>query len=108
MDKKKEVKLAKKGTLMYDFQEERTEALTEMFNNPDKYGIYPTSEFFVRLDNFVDTLINQTIEDCAKILRNSTLTVRRKFHDQDFLDGIVIEVKHKWEDEILAIRGLKE
>ena len=45
-----EVRLAKRGTIMARFQAERTDAIIEMFNNSDKYGIYPTSKFFVRLD----------------------------------------------------------
>ena len=39
------------------FQKERTDAISEMFNNPDEYGIYPTTKFFVRLDNCVRELL---------------------------------------------------
>lgn len=45
-----EVKLAKKGTIMAKFQDERTKALAEMFNSPDEYRIYPTTKFFIKLD----------------------------------------------------------
>jgi hypothetical protein len=45
-----EIKLAKKGTAMANFQKERTDAISEMFDNVDKHGIYPTTKFFLRLD----------------------------------------------------------
>ena len=57
MLKKIEVKLAKKGTLIAEFQKERTDAITEMFDNVDDIGIYPTSKFFMRLDNAVGDII---------------------------------------------------
>jgi len=48
--KKKELKLADEGTIMADFQKERTDAITEMFDNKYKDGLYPTSSLFIRLD----------------------------------------------------------
>ena len=39
------------------FQVERTRAISEMFDNADKYGIYPTTKFFARLDNCVRGLL---------------------------------------------------
>ena len=41
------------------FQKERTDAISEMFDNPDKYGIYPTTKFFTRLDNCVRGLLSE-------------------------------------------------
>lgn len=35
-----------------EFQKERTDAISEMFDNVDRYGIYPTTKFFNRIDNF--------------------------------------------------------
>jgi hypothetical protein len=32
------------------FSKERTEAITEMFDNKDKDGLYPTTKFFNRID----------------------------------------------------------
>ena len=46
-----EVKLAEKNTPLGRFQKERTDAISEMFDNKYGVGIYPTSKFFVRLDN---------------------------------------------------------
>lgn len=52
-----EVILEPKGSLMDKFQKERTEAISEMFDNPDKYGIYPTTKLFARLDNCIREII---------------------------------------------------
>ena len=49
----KEVKIAKKGSIIAEFQIERTDALTEMFENVQEHEIYPTTKFFVKLDNAV-------------------------------------------------------
>lgn len=46
-----------------EFQKERTEAISEMFDNPDKSGIYPTTKFFNRIDNFWKEKFNLTEED---------------------------------------------
>ena len=54
-----EVKLAKEGTIMARFQTERTDAISEMFDNVDKNGIYPTSRFFVRLDKAVENALSE-------------------------------------------------
>jgi hypothetical protein len=35
-----------------EFQTERTIAISEMFDNPDESGIYPTTKFFNRIDKF--------------------------------------------------------
>ena len=47
------VVLAAEGTPMARFQKERTDAISEMFDNEDEHGIYPTTKFFVRLDKIV-------------------------------------------------------
>ncbi len=51
------VVLEPKNTPIGKFQAERTKAISEMFDNKDKYGIYPTGRFFVRLDNCVRKLL---------------------------------------------------
>ena len=48
------VKLAPKGTSLADFQKVRTDAISEMFDNEDKHGIYPTGKFFATLDRWVE------------------------------------------------------
>lgn len=57
MNQEFKVKLAKEGTPMAIFQKERTDAISEMFDGIDDYGIYPTSRFFARLDKCVETLL---------------------------------------------------
>lgn len=49
-----EVKLAEKGTIMAEFQAERTAAISEMFDNVLEGGIHPTSKFFARLDKALE------------------------------------------------------
>ena len=49
-----------------EFQSERTKAISEMFDNVDKSGIYPTTNFFNRIDNFwmeKFNITNEEIED---------------------------------------------
>ena len=52
-----EVVLEPEDTPIGQFQKERTEAITEMFDNEGECGIYPTGRFFVRLDNCVRRLL---------------------------------------------------
>jgi hypothetical protein len=49
--------LAAEGTPLAVFQKVRTDAISEMFDNADESGIYPTSKFFARLDNCVAQLL---------------------------------------------------
>ncbi len=53
---KRDITLEPLDTPMGKFQKERTDAITEMFGNPDEYGIYPTTRFFSRLDDCVREL----------------------------------------------------
>ena len=41
------------------FQKERTDAISEMFDNVDENGIYPTGKFFARLDDCVRELLKE-------------------------------------------------
>lgn len=58
-----EVILAEEGTIMGDFQKERTAAISEMFDNVDEIGIYPTSKFFTRLDKAVEQALSRQKEE---------------------------------------------
>lgn len=53
-----DVILAASGTPLAVFQKERTDAISEMFDNVDECGIYPTGKFFARLDKCVSSLID--------------------------------------------------
>lgn len=68
--KKWDGELAKEGTLMAEFQKERTAAINEMFDNVDENGIYPTTKFFGRLDNCVDSLLSEACEQGREEERN--------------------------------------
>lgn len=57
-----EVVLAEEGTIMAEFQKERTDAISEMFDGVDNLGIYPTSRFFVRLDKAVEKALSRQRE----------------------------------------------
>lgn len=70
------VKLAESGTPMRDFQKERTKAFDKMINNPDEFGIYPTTKFFERLDKAaiefmkgkhkdIKLAVREAIEECS-------------------------------------------
>ena len=52
-----DIKMEVRDTPMGKFQKERTDAISEMFDNVDEYGIYPTTRFFARLDNCVRELL---------------------------------------------------
>lgn len=54
-----QVLLESEDTPLGRFQKERTDAISEMFDGVDGYGIYPTGKFFVRLDNCVRELLNR-------------------------------------------------
>jgi len=65
-----DVELAEEGTLMAEFQKERTDAISEMFDNQLENGIYPTSRFFARLDKKVESLVQQSKEEVLQILKD--------------------------------------
>lgn len=52
-----EVTLAPEGTPLAVFQKERTDAISEMFDNKYSNDIYPTSHLFARLDSCVEMLL---------------------------------------------------
>ena len=62
-----EVDLAEEGTIMAEFQRERTSAISEMFDNVDEHGIYPTSHFFVRLDRAMERALSQQAEGTSTV-----------------------------------------
>jgi len=62
-----EVTLAEEGTIMAEFQRERTEAISEMFDNVDEHGIYPTSLFFARLDRALERALSQQEEGTSTV-----------------------------------------
>lgn len=45
-----------------NWQKERTDAISEMFDNVDEYGIYPTTEFFERIDKAFTASLTRTVK----------------------------------------------
>ena len=82
-------------TLMGIFQKERTNAISEMFDNVDKLGIYPTTKFFVRLDNCVRKLVaeagKQEREGIIQMLEFYNLD--KKVVAQDFVNVFILALK---------------
>ncbi len=56
-----EVVLAPEGTPLARFQKERTDAISEMFDNEDEHGIYPTGKFFARIDKCFENELAQKL-----------------------------------------------
>ncbi len=54
-----------------EFIIERTRIISEMLDNPDKYGIYPTTDYFKKLDDLFDRIIREEQEDCAGLMRRT-------------------------------------
>ena len=63
-----------------DFQTERTRIISNMLDNPDEYGIYPTTKCFNELDKLYDRLTSH----------NRTSTHRKL----ELTDGPSAEVKY--------------
>ncbi len=51
-------KLVQKQMTKEDFITKRTNIVSEMLDNPDAHGIYPTTECFEKLDKLFDELTN--------------------------------------------------
>ena len=55
-----------------EFISERTRIISEMLDNPDSYGIYPTTKCFEQFDTLYDKIIadkNQNKEDEKRLFR---------------------------------------
>jgi len=46
-----------------EFINERTRIISEMLDNPDKYGIYPTTKCFIALDELFDRIQKEACEN---------------------------------------------
>ena len=52
-----------------EFITERTRIISEMLDNPDKHGIYPTSRCFEQLDTLFDDLVAKNTELRKKVIK---------------------------------------
>lgn len=64
-----------------EFQKRRTEIISEMLDNPDRGGIYPTTDCYDQLDDLFDEIV----KNC------STSDVMHRFSDDEIDD-----FAHKW------------
>lgn len=53
-----------------EFVKLRTEIISNMLDNPNDVGIYPTSKAFAELDDLYDKLTNETVRSQAQVLRD--------------------------------------
>lgn len=60
-----------------EFQTERTRIISEMLDNPDEYGIYPTTKCFEQLDALFDSLSLPPAEGATDKFRDVLHEVQR-------------------------------
>jgi NTP pyrophosphatase (non-canonical NTP hydrolase) len=63
-----------------EFQTERTRIISEMLDNPDEYGIYPTTKCFEQLDALFDSLSLPPAEGAEAIVKKYEDEYDFKFH----------------------------
>lgn len=115
---KNKVILESENTPMGIFQKERTDAISEMFDSEDDDGIYPTTAFFIRLDNCVRKLLrakhelafhpdylkfNEGVEagrtlERAKLERTPRTDLENKLADEEFIQRV-----HLMDEEMTAV-----
>jgi len=79
-----EVELAEEGTLLAEFQKDRTAFVSQMFDESKKdefflkYGIYNTSKLYAQLDKSVSDLLSQALqkqrEEIIKLIKTPMST----------------------------------
>jgi hypothetical protein len=55
-----------------EFITKRTKIISKMLDNPDEYGIYPTSDCFAELDDLYDELCPGSDKSWCQINRDKT------------------------------------
>ena len=101
---REQVALEPRDSPMGKFQEERTAAISEMFDNVDEYGIYPTGKFFARLDNCVRELLESQIP----LVRAETLKMVEMAIDETDDDWDTNEYSRAYitKNKLLALKAL--
>lgn len=75
------------------FITERTRIISEMLDNPDNYGIYPTTKCFEQLDELFDNVVNGVNKSAEQALPIRDVSVSLQEHKQvikDLLDTYII------------------
>lgn len=58
-----DIPIYEEGTIVGDFQQERTAAMSEMFDNEGEDGIFPTTQLYRRLDNALKYALARRVEE---------------------------------------------
>lgn len=61
---------------LIEFQTERTRIISEMLDNPDEHGIYPTTKCFEELDKLFENLQLPSKQDYEEVLKGHRELVR--------------------------------
>ena len=77
-----------------EFKTERTRIISEMLDNPDGHGIYPTTKCFEELDNLFEQIRSEEQAKTEKIAHEAWLQALKKHHGPLSESGFT-----KWFDE---------
>src|SRR3990167_11139447 len=66
---------------------ERTDAISEMFDNVDENGIYPTTKLFKRLDKYFHSTLNK------EILENERIT--EEWYEKEYIPKAIKEERNR-------------
>ena len=83
-----------------EFITRRTEIISNMLDNPDKHGIYPTTKCFEQLDKLFDELQSK-LEDCDEI--KEQLESALEYWNQDRNDKAMFDALENYEKVIDSI-----
>ena len=73
----------------------RTKALSEMFDNPDIYGIYPTTKFYEKIDKYFEQAILKEKREIEKLYEKRLRDIKdlNKEYDQKLREETIEEIK---------------
>lgn len=60
-----------KERILEEFKKVRTDAISVMFDNPNESGIYPTTDFFNTLDNW----LSQKLDELERDIREQMVAI---------------------------------
>src|SRR3990167_6255638 len=75
---------------------ERTDAISEMFDNVDENGIYPTTKLFKRLDKYFHSTLNK------EILENERIT--EEWYEKEYIPKAIKEERNRLIEKVQVER----
>jgi hypothetical protein len=60
--------------------------VSEMLDNPDKYGIYPTSNLYDNLENDIEKVIQQELDKYKAKEKELRKYIRNDISEEEFID----------------------